>query len=256
MKIILLMILCFWNLSSQAASQAFEFYSQKMDSQFSVPKETNNYLIKESLGFNGWYSMQPKSDKRNKYLAEQYFINGDDSATATKILYIGPKNQVELYTSVNGKLVENKDFESIKSTLKELISSRKKEWETHIGDGGEPVTYIMEGSACSRSQAAEAQLLKKNIHHVVLKVPSGFGGSDHREDLKAAESFYCLSEPDFRAWAVSNNAHVKQTSCGKPDTGLAIGEISKVLSAISKVSGIKKPKLLPIDYTLEMTGNW
>jgi len=164
MKIIILMILCFWNLTSQAASQAYELYSQNKNHNLNVKKDT----FKESLAFNGWYSSQPKPNSGIGFYESPFFSNGDDNSTATKFLLMDARGVEGLFVKVDGKLVETQDAELIKSTLKEMIASRNKELETHIGEG-EPEVYMFEAGSCSASQAAEAALLKKKVPHVVMR---------------------------------------------------------------------------------------
>lgn len=247
------MILCFWNLTSQAASQIYELRSQNKDHNFNVPKDTKISTFKESLAFNGWYSAQLKPNSGFGFYESPYFSNGDDNTTATKFLLMDKRGVEALFVKVGDKLVETQDTELIKSTLKEMITSRKKELETHIG-AGEPEVYMFEAGSCSASQAAEAKLLNKKVPHVVMR--TGLGNVNYATVVKNAESFNCLSESEFIDWANKKGA-VKSRSCGKQEIYASLAELRTILDAIAAIRGRNiSPLVSPVDFTQEMSGNW
>lgn len=253
MKIIILMILCFWNLTSQAASEGYELHSQNKNHDFMMLKDNKTSTVKESLAFNGWYSLQLKPNMGNGYSYCPFYSNGDANSTATKFLLFDAHGVEALFVKVDGKLVETQDAELLKSTLKEMISSRKKELETHIGEG-EPEVYMSEAGSCSASQAAEAALLKKKVPHVVLR--TGLTNVSYATVVKNAESFNCLSESEFINWA-NKKVAVKPSSCGKENAYTSQVELRQILDAIAAIRGRKiSSAVSPVDFTQEMSGNW
>lgn len=253
MKLILLMTLCLWNLTSQAANKAYELYSQKNNHNVNMQWNDETSLMKESSAFNGWYLLQNKTKAITDYSAFQFIVNGDDNSNATKFLLMNVDGLEALFVKVDGKLVETQDAELIKSTLKELISSRKKELEMQIGTG-EPEIYITEAGSCPASQAREAALLKKKVPHVVMR--TGLTNVSYASVTKNAESFNCLSESEFIDWA-NKKVAVKPRSCGKENIFAAQLELRQILVAIDIIRGRKMDLAVsPVDFTQEISGNW
>lgn len=250
MKNIILIVLCSWNLVSQAACQNFILHQQNGDFRLLCGNETFSY--KESLAFKGWYFSLPNIHPTSTYNTSPFLADGKDGSTATK-LFVLEKTAAKLYIKDKDIFNETKDQELIKRTLKEVIFSRRDELGMQIGDG-EPKFYISEAASCPFSKETEAKLLKDKVPHVVFR--TALMNKGYSENVKEAESFNCLTNQEFTAW-VRDKGSLKQKTCGKSNSFDAQLQLRQVLDAIAIIRGRNiSMATSPVDFTEEMTGNW